>query len=44
MLGETQKGRLEVDRDADLCVLDQDEDGSLVLRQVWKFGVCVHAA
>lgn len=43
MLGEDQKGRLDIGCDADLCVLDEDEDGKLVLRQVWKFGECVHA-
>ncbi|KAK5939667.1 N-acetyl-glucosamine-6-phosphate deacetylase [Knufia obscura] len=44
MLGETRKGRLEVGCDADLCVLDLDAEGKLTLRQVWKFGECVHAA
>lgn len=44
MLRELHKGRLDVGCDADLCVLDQDEDGQLTLRQVWKFGECVHAA
>lgn len=44
MLKEEQKGRLETDCDADLCILEQDEDGKLTLKQVWKFGECVHAA
>jgi len=44
MLGETRKGQLEVGYDADLCILQQDEEGNLSLRQVWKFGECVHAA
>lgn len=44
MLKEAAKGRLEIGCDADLCVLEQDDDGKLVLRQVWKFGECVHAA
>lgn len=43
MLREEGKGRLGVGCDADLCVLELDEDGKLVLRQVWKFGECVHA-
>ncbi|KAK6378672.1 N-acetyl-glucosamine-6-phosphate deacetylase [Lithohypha guttulata] len=43
MLREEGKGRLAVGCDADLCVLELDEDGKLVLRQVWKFGECVHA-
>lgn len=44
MLGETKKGRLDVGCDADLCVLKADDEGKLELRQVWKFGECVHAA
>lgn len=44
MLGESRKGRLDVGSDADLCILEEDEEGKLVLRQVWKFGECVHAA
>jgi len=44
MLGEAHKGRLEVGCDADLCILEQDEEDKLTLRQVWKFGECVHAA
>ena len=43
MLKEDKKGRLDTGCDADLCVLELDEEGKLVLRQVWKFGVCVHA-
>ena len=43
MLGETKKGRLDVGCDADLCIFDQEEEDKLILRQVWKFGECVHA-
>lgn len=44
MLGERKKGKLEIGCDADLCILDEDEEGKLGLKQVWKFGQCVHAA
>lgn len=49
MLGiEKVKGTLEPDADADLLVLDAQEDGSgkraLVVEQVWKFGALVHDA
>lgn len=43
MLGEQSKGNLAAGSDADLCVLDYDAEGKLVLKQVWKFGECVHA-
>lgn len=43
MLGEHKKGRLDSGCDADLCILDCDADGKLLLRQVWKFGECMHA-
>jgi N-acetylglucosamine-6-phosphate deacetylase len=48
MLGEKvkrRKGGLEGGMDADLVVLEESpvEDGEeLTVRQVWKFGVCVH--
>ncbi|KAF3934937.1 hypothetical protein ABW19_dt0207729 [Dactylella cylindrospora] len=39
MLGlEGVKGCLSVGADADLCVLDLQTDGSVVVDQVWKFG------
>lgn len=42
MLKESKKGRLDVGCDADLCILSSDLDGRLALKQVWKFGECVH--
>jgi N-acetylglucosamine-6-phosphate deacetylase len=36
------KGGLGGDMDADLVILDLDEDGELVVDQVWKFGKKVH--
>lgn len=44
MLGESRKGKLDIGCDADLCILEEDEAGKLSLKQVWKFGECVHAA
>lgn len=44
MLGERKKGKLEIGCDADLCILEEDEEEKLCLKQVWKFGQCVHAA
>ncbi|KAK6531796.1 hypothetical protein TWF694_002962 [Orbilia ellipsospora] len=39
MLGlEGVKGGLGVGADADLCVLDMQSDGSVVVDEVWKFG------
>lgn len=43
MLMENKKGRLDTGCDADLCVLEISQEGKLMLRQVWKFGVCVYA-
>lgn len=42
MLREHKKGKLDTGCDADLCILDCDAEGKLTLRQVWKFGECVH--
>ncbi|KAF3923134.1 hypothetical protein ABW20_dc0107643 [Dactylellina cionopaga] len=42
MLGlEGVKGSLGVGADADLCLLDVQRDGSVIVDEVWKFGVKV---
>jgi N-acetylglucosamine-6-phosphate deacetylase len=39
---DKRKGALEVGMDADLVILDENDDGELVVDQVWKFGRKVH--
>ncbi len=39
---EKRKGALDGDMDADLVILDLNEDEELVVDQVWKFGKKVH--
>jgi N-acetylglucosamine-6-phosphate deacetylase len=42
LVEQDRKGGLEADMDADLVVLDTNEDGELAIDQVWKFGEKVH--
>jgi len=43
MLGlQGKKGSLDVDADADLCVLSISASGMVEVDEVWKFGIRVH--